>query len=80
MAAPLLLTTAPVYLIYTTTTLFQLYHGGDMMQEMRRRKPEPSLLPNKRNFNPHHRRTGTRCNDAVNYAQQRKCKLAEVVA
>ena len=25
-------------------TVFQLYHGGDMMYEMRRRKPEPTLL------------------------------------
>ena len=28
---------------YTITTVFELYHGGDMMYEMRRREPEPTL-------------------------------------
>ena len=33
----------------------QLYHGGDMMYEMRCRKPEPTPLPAQRFFNlPHH--------------------------
>ena len=27
---------------YTIPTVFQLYHGGDIMEEMRRRKPEPT--------------------------------------
>ena len=33
-------------LFYTIATIFQLYHGGDMMYEMRKRKPEPTLLRN----------------------------------
>ena len=43
-----------VYLLfYATTTVFQLFHGGNMMYEMRR-KPEPSLLPTMGIFNfPH---------------------------
>ena len=32
-------------LFYTIATVFQLYHGSDMMHEMRRRNPEPILLP-----------------------------------
>ena len=28
-------------LFYATSTVFQLYHGGGMMYEMRRRKPKP---------------------------------------
>ena len=35
-------------LFYTITTVFQLYHGGDMMYEMRRGKHEPTLLPTQR--------------------------------
>ena len=36
-------------------TVFQLYHGGDIMYEMRRIKPEPTLLPAQGIFNlPHH--------------------------
>ena len=31
-------------LFFAIATLFQLYHGGDMMYEMRRRKSEPTLL------------------------------------
>ena len=38
-------------LFYTIATIFQLYHGGDMMYEMRRRKPEPTLLPTRGIFN-----------------------------
>ena len=59
MTAPLLLTisparceaalhgcgTSPICLFYTIATAFQLYHGGDMMYDMRRKKPEPTLLP-----------------------------------
>ena len=57
MAGPLLLTsglatceaalhgcgTSPVCLFYVIATVFQLYHAGGMMYEMR--KPEPTLLP-----------------------------------
>ena len=32
-------------LLYAETTVFQLYHCGDMMYKMRRRKPEPTFLP-----------------------------------
>ena len=40
---------------HTIATVFQLYNGGDMMHEMRRKKPEPTLLPTKGIFNlPHH--------------------------
>ena len=31
-------------LFYGIATVFQLYHGSDMMSEIRRRKPEPTLL------------------------------------
>ena len=42
-------------MFYTIERVVQLYHGGDMMPEMRRRKPEPTLLPTERIFNlPHH--------------------------
>ena len=42
-------------LFYAIATLFQLYQGGDMMDEMRRKKPEPTLLPAQGIFNlPHH--------------------------
>ena len=44
-----------VLLFYTIVIVFQLYHGGDMMHEMRRRKPEPTLIPTQGTFNvPHH--------------------------
>ena len=47
--------TNSVCLFYTIVTLFQLHHGDDMMYEMRRRKPEPTLLPIQGIFNlPHH--------------------------
>ena len=35
-------------LFYTIGTLFQLCHGSDFMYEIRRRKPEPTLLPTQR--------------------------------
>ena len=69
MAAPPLLTsgrvryeamfhscaTSLVCLFYAIATLFQLYHGGDIMHEMRMRKPEPRLIPTQGIFNfPHH--------------------------
>ena len=31
-------------LFYARATVFQLYLGGDMMREKRRKKPEPTLL------------------------------------
>ena len=31
-------------LFYATATVIQLYHGGDMMYEKRRRKPDSTLL------------------------------------
>ena len=41
--------------IYAIATLFQLYFGSDMMYEMRRKKPESTLLPTDGIFNlPHH--------------------------
>ena len=36
--------TSPVCLFCAIATVFQLYHGGDMMYEIRRRKPKPTLL------------------------------------
>ena len=33
-----------LFVCYPIETVFQLYDGGDMMCEMRRRKPEPTLL------------------------------------
>ena len=42
-------------LFYAISTVFQIYHGGDMMYEMRRRKPKPALLPTQLFVNlPHH--------------------------
>ena len=38
-------------LFYAIATIFQLYHGGDMMYEMSRRKPEPTLLLTQGIFN-----------------------------
>ena len=39
-------------LLYTIATVFQLYYGSDLMYEMRRRKPKPTLLSTQRIFNP----------------------------
>ena len=47
--------TGPVSLFYVITTVFQLYQGGDMMYEMRRRKSETTLLPIQGIFNLPHR-------------------------
>ena len=44
-------------LFYAMTTVFQLYHGGDMTYEMRR-KPEPTPLPTQGIFNLPHRDIG----------------------
>ena len=42
-------------LFYAIATLFQLYHNSDAVNEMRRRKPEPTLLLTKEIVNlPHH--------------------------
>ena len=41
-------------LFYTIATVFQLYHGGDTMYEVRRRKTELTLLPTQRIFNISH--------------------------
>ena len=41
-------------LLYNIATVFQLYHGSDMMYEMRRRKPEPTLLLTEAIFNLQH--------------------------
>ena len=44
-----------VLLFYAIATVFQLHHGGDMMYEMRRRKPVPTVLLTQGIFNlPHH--------------------------
>ena len=41
-------------LFYAIATVFQLYLGSDMIHEMRKRKPQPILLPTQRIFNiPH---------------------------
>ena len=43
---------SPVCLFDAIAAVFQLYHGGDMMYyEMRRRKPEPTLLQTRGIFN-----------------------------
>ena len=54
-------------------TVFQLYHSSDMMREMRRRKPEPTLLPTQGVFNLTHH-TGMVCeelafDDTASYTQ-----------
>ena len=68
MVAPLLLTNGPVRyeaalhgygtsrfcLFCAIATVFQLYHGSNMMYEMRRRNPEPTLLPAHCIFNLSH--------------------------
>ena len=42
-------------LLYTISTVFQLYLGGSMMHEMRKGKHEPTLLLTQGIFNlPHH--------------------------
>ena len=41
-------------LLYTVATTWQLYIGGDMMYEMRRRKPEHKILLTQGIFNQSH--------------------------
>ena len=59
--------------VYTITTVFQLYHGGNMIYETRRRKPEPTLLPTQWIFNLRHHLSMVQeelaFDDAVSYAQ-----------
>ena len=44
-----------VVVFYIIATVFQFYHGSDMMHEIRRRKLQPTLLPTQGVFNlPHH--------------------------
>ena len=38
-------------LFYVRARIFHLHHGSDMMYDMRRRKPEHTLLPTRRIFN-----------------------------
>ena len=86
MTAPLLLTsrlarcetvlhgcgTILVHLFYAIVTVFQLYHGSDMMYKMRR-KPEPTHLETQGIFNlPHHvgmEREQLAFGGTVNYTQ-----------
>ena len=71
--------TSPVCLSYAIKTLFQSYHGGDMMYEMRSRKPKPALLTTQGIFNlPHH--IGMQWeelvfDDTVSYTQRGKAAL-----
>ena len=95
MVAPLLLTSGPVRceaelhdcgtslvcLSYAIATVFQLYQG---MNEMRRKKPEPTLLLTQGILSlPHHidmvwEELGF--DDAVSHTQWWKSKLAEMMA
>ena len=69
-------------LVYTTATAFLLYHGGDIMSEMRRRKSEPTFLPTQGTFNLLHHigMVGEEpaFDDAVNYTQQEKWISAQL--
>ena len=53
MAFPILLCLF-VLLFIVIPTAFQLYHGGDMMDEMRMRMPKPTLLTTQGIFNLSH--------------------------
>ena len=55
-------------LVYAITTVFQLYHGDDMMYEMRRRKPKPTSLPTQGIFNLAHHISMVGEKLAVDYA------------
>ena len=54
-------------------TVLQLYLGGDMMYEIRMRKPEPTVLPTEGIFNLSHHigRVGEELafDDAIGYTQ-----------
>ena len=69
---------------YAVATVFQLYHGSDMMYEIRRRKPAPMFLLTKETFNlSHHKGMAweeLHFDGAVSYAQLLKSKLVEVMA
>ena len=56
-------------LFYTIATVFQLYHGGNIMYEMRRRNPEPTqgIINNPTPYR--HGMRGLAFDDAVSYAQ-----------
>ena len=41
-------------LLYARETVFQLYHGGDVMYEMRRRKPGATVILTQGIFNLQH--------------------------
>ena len=56
-------------LFYTITIVFHLYHGGDVMYEMRR-NPKPTLLPYQRNFNLLHHIAVLAFDNAVTYTEQ----------
>ena len=61
-------------LFYAIATVFQLYHGSDRMYEMRRRKPETTLLPTQVKFNLQHHMgmvwEELAFDDAVSYTQR----------
>ena len=67
---------------YAMATVFQLYHGVDMMYEMTRRKPEPTLLLTKGIFTlPHHIgtiREKLAFDDAVSYTQLEEMNCSTV--
>ena len=62
-------------LFYVRATVFQLYHGGDIMCELRRRKPEPTHLPTQGISNVPHQIDMVweelAFGDAVSYTQRR---------
>ena len=61
-------------LFYAIATVFQVYHGRDMIYEIRKRKPASTLLLTQGSFNLSHH-VGMVCeelafDDAVSYTQQ----------
>ena len=67
-------------LLYAIATVFLLYHGNDMIHELRRRKPEPTILSMQGIFNlPHHMIwEEVAFDDAVSYTQQGKWLVAQL--
>ena len=67
--------TSSVCLFYAIAPDVQLYHGGDIMYDMRRRKPEPTPLPTQEMFKvPQHKGMILEVvafDDAVSYRQWR---------
>ena len=55
-------------LFYAIETVFQLYHGDDMMYELSRKKPDPTLLLTQGIFNLPHQLA---IDDAVSYTKRR---------